>query len=173
MGVSMCGNGETSVSGDNQPPEGKVWKIRSKLLGGTFYKTEDNEPAKEGFLCRAFKRFTAESVNTRKTIFSAFGYFVFSVIIIVILTVLAVFANLKDNAFLKFISTFSFAAFTVINAYIEWRGDVIKEAIDRVDDYPKYTNRKGLIARHRELALLAKAVKFVAAFATVLVGTLD
>lgn len=63
-------------------------------------------------------------------------------------------------------------AATACNAYIEWRGDVIKEAIDRMPDYDKENNNKGVIAHRRELALIAKVLKIVTAFIGVAIGIL-
>lgn len=63
-------------------------------------------------------------------------------------------------------------AATACNAYIEWRGDLIKEAIDRMPDYDKENNDKGVIARRRHLALIAKALKIVTAFTGVAIGIL-
>lgn len=94
------------------------------------------------------------------------------VLIIVVVCVLA--ALWSESTEIKNWSTFSLALITVISAFVEWWcGDVTKEAIDRVPDNDKSAdNDVSWIPRQREWALLAKAIKFLAAFATVAVAVL-
>lgn len=78
----------------------------------------------------------------------------------------------KLKGIVKCLVVIFLGAATAHNAYIEWRGDVIKEAIDRIPNYDKENNDKGVIAHRRNLALIAKALKIVTAFTGVAIGIL-
>ena len=78
----------------------------------------------------------------------------------------------KAKGIVKCLGVIFLGAATAHNAYIEWRGDVIKEAIDRIPNYDKENNNKGVIAHQRHLALIAKALKIVTAFTGVAIGIL-
>ena len=141
-----CLNNQSDVGNNSQQqsPDERVWNIYSKLLGGTVIR------------------------KSAQRQIPPLWYFSVCAGLIVLLVFFAVIFPMCT----KIACTIGLALLTVFNAFVEWRGDVIKEAIDRVDCYQKSTNNEGSIAHQRELALLAKAIKFVAAFATVMIGVL-
>lgn len=103
-------------------------------------------------------------------------FYFFSEIILVLLCVaVATFLPMclpKLKGIVKCLVVIFLGAATAHNAYIEWRGDVIKEAIDRIPNYDKENNDKGVIAHKRHLALIAKTLKIVTAFTGVAIGIL-
>lgn len=102
------------------------------------------------------------------------SFYFFSEIILVLLcvAVATVLPMCLPKGIVKCLVVIFLGAATAHNAYIEWRGDVIKEAIDRIPHYDKENNDKGVIAHRRNLALIAKALKIVTAFTGVAIGIL-
>ena len=102
------------------------------------------------------------------------SFYLFSEIILVLLcvAVATVLPMCLPKGIVKCLVVIFLGAATAHNAYIEWRGDVIKEAIDRIPHYDKENNDKGVIAHRRNLALIAKALKIVTAFTGVAIGIL-
>lgn len=102
-----------------------------------------------------------------------FCYFISEIILVIACAIVAsVLPMWLPKGIVKCLVVMILGAATAFNACIEWRGDLIKEAIDRMPGYDKENNDKGVIAHRRELALIAKVLKIVTAFTGVAIGIL-
>ncbi|MGE8650871.1 hypothetical protein ACOI8O_03575 [Bifidobacterium adolescentis] len=154
---SQNGNGSAQETQpqETQSQEEMVLNICSKLwLGNIFTKKSKRQEKSKGQVSPSF-------------------YF-FSEIILVLLCigVAIVLPMWLPKGIVKCLVVIFLGAATAHNAYIEWRGDVTKEAIDRIPNYDKENNDKGIIAHRRHLALMAKALKIATAFTGVAIGIL-